>query len=119
MGTMNDAKLNEFSGMNKRSSRDLRKLWKLNFIAVENYANGLECVYARPHPGPMTRSLPLARSSRTSGFAQIPFAASQAAQVPRGEGEILSKPRQIESVLTRSNVGVCEQFEMLSLATSG
>ena len=29
-----------------------------------------------------TRSLPLARSSRTSGFAQIPFAASQAAQVP-------------------------------------
>ena len=39
----------------------------------------------------MTRSLPLARSSRTSGFAQIPFAASQAAQVPGGEGETFSR----------------------------
>jgi hypothetical protein len=31
----------------------------------------------------MTHSRPLARSSRTFGFAQIPFAVSQTAQVPR------------------------------------
>jgi riboflavin kinase/FMN adenylyltransferase len=44
-----------------------------------------------PHPCPMTRSLPLARPSRASGFAQIPFAASQAAQVPSdGRGESCS-----------------------------
>jgi hypothetical protein len=35
----------------------------------------------------MTRSLPLARPSRAFGFAQIPFAASQAAQVPRFAAE--------------------------------
>jgi len=35
-----------------------------------------------PHPGPMTHSLPLARPSRASASGQIPFAASQAAQVP-------------------------------------
>ena len=46
-------------------------------------------VYASPHPGPMTRSLPLTRPSRASAFGQTPFAASQAAQVPRGEGEVV------------------------------
>src|SRR5689334_9775449 len=37
-----------------------------------------------PHLGPMTRSLPFARPSRASAFGRIPFAASRAAQVPRG-----------------------------------
>jgi hypothetical protein len=45
-------------------------------------------IYARPHPGPMTRSLPLARPSAGLRFQRIPFVASQATQVPRGEGEV-------------------------------
>ena len=36
-------------------------------------------------PAPLTRSLPLARPSRACGFAHIPFAASQAAQVSFSE----------------------------------
>jgi len=36
-------------------------------------------------PALLTRSLPLARPSRACGFAHIPFAASQAAQVSFGE----------------------------------
>jgi|SRR6185312_3906746 len=37
---------------------------------------------APPHPGPMTRSLPLARPSRASAFGRIPIAVSQSAIVP-------------------------------------
>jgi hypothetical protein len=52
-------------------------------------------IYARPHPGPVTHSLPLARLSRASASGQIPFAASQAAQVPRGEGEPFLRFREL------------------------
>src|SRR6185437_6340364 len=62
-------------------------------------------VYARAHPGPMTRSLPLARSSRTSAFGRIPFAASPAAQVPRGERETLLRFRIFDSSWTQSSAG--------------
>ena len=55
-----------------------------------------------PHPGPMTRLLPQARPSRASAFGRIPFAASQAAQVPWGEGEALSHYRQSDRFLNLS-----------------
>jgi hypothetical protein len=38
--------------------------------------------FPKPAADGLARSLPLTRPSRASGFAQIPFAASQAAQVP-------------------------------------
>jgi hypothetical protein len=43
----------------------------------------------KPHlsPGPVTRSLPLARPSRASAFGRIPFAASRAAEVLRFAAE--------------------------------
>jgi hypothetical protein len=66
---------------------------------------GVNCVYARPHPGPMTRSLPLTRPSRTSAFGQTLFAAFQAAQVPWGEGETLARLWRILGLLTQCSVG--------------
>ncbi len=38
--------------------------------------------FPKPAADGLARSLPLTRPSRASGFAQIPFATSQAAQVP-------------------------------------
>jgi hypothetical protein len=54
-------------------------------------------------PGPMTRSLPLARPSRASAFGRIPFAASRAAQVPRGEGETVSRFPESGCSVTQSS----------------
>ena len=59
-----------------------------------------------PHPGLVTRSLPLARPSRAFGFAQIPFAASQAAQVPWGEGTPLSRSQVVHQSVTQSSTGL-------------
>src|SRR5690348_10819342 len=59
-------------------------------------ANEYLFVHARPHPGPMTRSLPLTRPSRAFA-SQIPFATSQVAQVPRGEGEALARVGKLGS----------------------
>ena len=63
-------------GLTARVMRSL--VWR----ALEKFENEIGEPNPGPHPGPMNRSLPLARPSRASGFAQIPFAASQAAQVP-------------------------------------
>src|SRR5215469_3492201 len=60
-------------------------------IAPGRGQSGVESLSAvPPHPDLVTRSLPLARPSRASTFGRIPFAASQAAQVPGGEGNPLS-----------------------------
>ncbi len=51
---------------------------------------------ARPHPGPMTRSRPLARSAADLRLRQIPFGGSQPPQVPPGEGETFAAIRRCE-----------------------
>ena len=58
-----------------------------------------------PHPSLVTRSLPLARPSRAFTFGRIPFAASQAAQVPRGEGNPLSRRIGRSKSVAQSSVG--------------
>ena len=75
-------------------------------------ANGGANVYARPHPGPVTRSLPLARPSQASASGRIPSAASQAAEVPRGEGETLSRSREAGGEEAQSNRGSSNAKEL-------
>ena len=58
-----------------------------------------------PHPGPMTRSLPLSRPSRACA-SHIPFAASQAAQVPTGEGDPLLRSWRVHRLVTQSHAGL-------------
>ncbi len=67
----------------------------------------------------MTRSLPLTRPSRASAFGRIPIAASQAAIVPRGEGETLSRVRKTVGSATQSSprcqdVGMSETPHVVS-----
>src|SRR5215472_6535848 len=69
--------------------------------------SGVDSVSALPpHPDPMTHSLPLVRPSRAFTFGRIPFAASQAAQVPRGEGVLVSHVSAIRRSVTQSSVGL-------------
>jgi len=82
------------------SGCEARSVWALR---KSEPANERLDVYARPHPGPVTRSLPLAQPSAGLWLRQIPFAASQAAQVPRGEGETLSDAWIYERFSTQSS----------------
>src|SRR5215469_10163822 len=73
-------------------------------IAPGRGQSGVESLSAvPPHPDLVTRSLPLARPSRASTFGRIPFAASQAAQVPGGEGGPLLRSLAVHQTATRSS----------------
>ena len=52
-----------------------------------------------PHPGPVTRSRPLARPTRGLCLWQIPFVASQATQVPDRGGEGIIIPLNLDGHL--------------------
>jgi len=64
-----------------------------------------------PHPGPVTRSRPLARPEAGLRLRRIPFAASQAAQVPvrGGEGEVAFFRKRVGNVF-QENEAKAESF---------
>ena len=66
--------------------------------------NAREYEARAPHPGPMTRSLPLARPSAGLRFRRIPFVASQATQVPvwAGRGRKNSSDRVLAAALNHT-----------------